>query len=485
MNVHRALLNGATIALTLLPLGCGTSPKALHKEVNPWIGTGGHGHTYPGATSPFGMVQLSPDTRLEGWDGCGGYHDTDSVIYGFSHTHLQGTGVSDYGDILIMPCTQFGPGEVWRDKYKSTFDKGSESGHAGYYSVTLEDHGIDAELTTTTRVGVHRYSLAHPDTVTLIVDLDHRDELIHYSIEPRGDDMLVGHRVSDNWAKEQHVYFAMKFDRPFVWGDQLGEITRIDTLEDGSTVQEMSMVPVFVADFGVVSELNVHVGLSFCDIEGAIQNLNEEAPTFDFDRHRAACERSWDEQLGRIQIDGGTADERTTFYTALYHATTVPNLASDVDGRYRGTDLNVHVLTDPGDEHYTVFSLWDTYRALHPLLAWIEPNRTRNMVNSMLRMYEDGGQLPVWELASNYTGCMIGYHSVPVIVDANAWGIGGWDENLALEAMVQAADSMHLGLDAFDALGFIPSDHEHESVSKTLEYAFDDACISRHARSGK
>ena len=483
MNVHRALLNGATIALTLLPLGCGTSPKALHKEVNPWIGTGGHGHTYPGATSPFGMVQLSPDTRLEGWDGCGGYHDTDSVIYGFSHTHLQGTGVSDYGDILIMPCTQFGPGEVWRDKYKSTFDKGSESGHAGYYSVTLEDHGIDAELTTTTRVGVHRYSLAHPDTVTLIVDLDHRDELIHYSIEPRGDDMLVGHRVSDNWAKEQHVYFAMKFDRPFIWGDQLGEITRIDTLEDGSTVQEMSMVPVFVADFGVISELNVHVGLSFCDIEGAIQNLNEEAPTFDFDSHRAACERSWDEQLGRIQIDGGTADERTTFYTALYHATTVPNLASDVDGRYRGTDLNVHVLTDPGDEHYTVFSLWDTYRALHPLLAWIEPNRTRNMVNSMLRMYEDGGQLPVWELASNYTGCMIGYHSVPVIVDANAWGIGGWDENLALEAMVQAADSMHLGLDAFDALGFIPSDHEHESVSKTLEYAFDDACISRHARS--
>ena len=482
MNDHRTLLNWVTLALALVPFGCGTSPKALHREVNPWIGTGGHGHTYPGATSPFGMVQLSPDTRLEGWDGCGGYHDTDSVIYGFSHTHLQGTGVSDYGDILLMPCTQFGPGEVWRDKYKSTFDKGSESGHAGYYSVTLDDHGIDVELTATTRVGVHRYSLAQPDTVTLIVDLDHRDELIHYSIEPRGDDMLVGHRVSDNWAKEQHVYFAMKFDRPFVWGDQLGEITRVDTLEDGSTIQEMSMVPVFVADFGVVSELNVHVGLSFCDIEGAIQNLNEEAPSFGFDEHRAACERSWDEQLGRIQIDGGTADERTTFYTALYHATTVPNVASDVDGRYRGTDLNVHALTELGDEHYTVFSLWDTYRALHPLLAWIEPNRTRNMINSMLRMYRDGGQLPVWELASNYTGCMIGYHSVPVMVDAKAWGIDGWDENLALEAMIQAADSMHLGLDAFDALGFIPSDHEHESVSKTLEYAFDDACISRHAR---
>ena len=483
MNALRALLRCIYFPLACLTVGCGTNPKPLHMEVNPWIGTGGHGHTYPGATSPFGMVQLSPDTRLEGWDGCGGYHDTDSVIYGFSHTHLQGTGVSDYGDILIMPCTQFGAGDVWRDKYKSTFDKSSESGHAGHYKVTLKDHGIDAELTTTTRVGVHRYRLHEPDTVTLIVDLDHRDELIHYSIELRGNDMLVGHRVSDNWAEEQHVYFAMKFDRPFNWGDQLGKITRIDTLEDGSTVQEMSMVPVFVADFGVISELNVHVGLSFCDIEGAIQNLNQEAPNFDFDKHLEACERSWDEQLGRIHIDGGTEDERTIFYTALYHATTVPNVASDVDGRYRGTDLNVHALTEPGDEHYTVFSLWDTYRALHPLLAWLEPNRTRNMVKSMLRMYRDGGQLPVWELASNYTGCMIGYHSVPVMVDAKAWQIDGWDETLALEAMVQAADSQHLGLDAVANLGYIPSEHEHESVSKTLEYAFDDACIARHARS--
>ncbi len=427
------------------------------------------------------MVQLSPDTRLEGWDGCGGYHDTDSLIYGFSHTHLQGTGVSDYGDILVMPCTQYRGGETWRDKYKSAFAKSSERGHAGYYAVHLDDHGILAELTTTPRVGIHRYTLDEPDTLTWIVDLDHRDELVHYSIEPRGTRMLVGHRVSQNWAEEQHVYFAMTFDRDFEWGDQLGEITKLDTLEDGSLVQEMSMVPVFVADFGVLSELNVHVGLSFCDIEGAIQNLEREVDGFDFDRHRSQCESQWDEQLGRIRIEGGTQDERTTFYTALYHATTVPNVASDVDGRYRGTDLKVHQLAPGQGEHYSVFSLWDTYRALHPLLAWIEPNRTRDMVRTMLRMYEDGGQLPVWELAANYTGCMIGYHSVPVIVDAEQWGVDGWDPNLALEAMVQAADSMHLGLDAYAALGYIPSDHEHESVSKTLEYAFDDACISRYA----
>ena len=471
----------ALFIASALIFGCGNAPSATHREVNPWIGTGGHGHTYPGSTSPFGMVQLSPDTRLEGWDGCGGYHDTDSVIYGFSHTHLQGTGVSDYGDILVMPCTQFQEGTTWRDKYKSAFVKSSELGHAGYYSVHLEDHGILAELTTTPRVGIHRYTLDEPDTLTWIVDLEHRDELVHYSIEPRGKRMLVGHRVSENWAEEQHVYFAMAFDRDFEWGDQLGEITRVDTMEDGSLVQEMSMVPVFVADFGVLTELNVHVGLSFCDIEGAIGNLEAEASEFDFDFHRAACESSWDEQLGRIHIEGGTSDERTTFYTALYHATTVPNVASDVDGRYRGTDMQVHQLREDDGEHYTVFSLWDTYRALHPLLAWIEPNRTRDMIRTMLRMYQDGGQLPVWELAANYTGCMIGYHSIPVIVDAEQWGLYGWDSELALQAMLQAADSLHLGLDAYMDMGYIPSEHEHESVSKTLEYAFDDACISRYA----
>lgn len=465
----------------LLLASCGRSPVRLHREVNPWIGTGGHGHTYPGATSPFGMVQLSPDTRLEGWDGCGGYHDTDSVIYGFSHTHLQGTGVSDYGDILVMPCTQFREASTWRDKYKSAFDKSSEVGHAGYYACHLTDHAVDAELTSTPRVGVHRYTLEEADSVTWVVDLAHRDELVHYSIEPRGSRMLVGHRVSDNWAKEQHVYFAMSFDRDFTWGDQLGEITKVDTLEDGTIRQEMSMVPVFVADFGVISELNVHVALSFCDIDGAIRNLEAETNGFDFERYRAENETRWDAQLGRIAVDGGAQDERTTFYTALYHATTVPNVANDVDGRYRGTDLQVHQLEPEDGNHYTVFSLWDTYRALHPLLAWIEPIRTRDMVRSMLRMYEDGGQLPVWELAANYTGCMIGYHSVPVIVDAEVWGIDAWGADLALEAMIQAADSMHLGLDAYAELGYIPSDHEHESVSKTLEYAFDDACISRYA----
>jgi predicted alpha-1,2-mannosidase len=449
------------------------------------IGTGGHGHTYPGATSPFGMVQLSPDTRLDGWDGCGGYHYSDSVIYGFSHTHLQGTGVSDYGDILLMPCTQFASGgKSWKDRYKSKFDKNTENAHAGYYSVGLEDHNIKVELTTTDRVGIHRYSLENPDTLTLIIDLEHRDELINYSIYPLDDSTIVGHRLSKNWAEEQHVYFAIRFNKSFSWGDQLSELKSSKTDSSGYTIeQNMEFVPVFAADFGVIDELIVRVGLSFCDIDGAVGNLNTEAPHNNFRKYRSANETRWEKQLSRITVTGATAADQTKFYTSLYHSCTVPNVASDVDGRYRGTDLEIHQLKDDEGLHYTVFSLWDTFRSLHPLLAWIEPGRTRDFIRTMLRMYEDGGQLPVWELAGNYTGCMIGYHSVPVISDAKAWGISGWDEELALKAMIQAADSAHLGLTSYVKWGYIPSERESEGTSKTLEYCFDDACISAFAAS--
>ena len=483
--MSQALRFAFPMMLLSLLWGCAepASPDSLFESVNPLIGTGGHGHTYPGATLPFGMVQLSPDTRLDGWDGCGGYHFSDSMIYGFSHTHLQGTGVSDYGDILIMPCTQFRAGaKSWADRYKSRFEHDQESAHAGYYSVHLEDHGVFAELTATQRVGVHRYQLEQPDTLTLLVDLQHRDELIHYSIEPLNDSTLIGHRLSDNWAREQHVYFAMRFDRPFEWQDQLSEIQITETLEDGTTLQSMEYVPVFACDFGVTDELNVRVGLSFVDIEGALNNLEQEAPHADFDKYRHQAEQAWETQLKAIEVEGGTADERTVFYTALYHSFTTPNVASDIDGKYRGTDLNIHQLGPDDGLHYTVFSLWDTFRSLHPLLNYLEPQRSRDFVRTMLRMFSDGDQLPVWELAGNYTGCMIGYHSVPVIQDAVSWGINGFNQNLALQAMLQAADSAHLGLPAYSSFGYIPLDEEHESVSKTLEYAFDDACIAAFAK---
>lgn len=482
---HKALKNlinrWSLLFIIVGSMGCATDSRPLFLEVNPFIGTGGHGHTYPGATVPFGMVQLSPDTRLTGWDGCGGYHHSDSSIYGFSHTHLQGTGVSDYGDILFMPTTKFHKANTWADRYKSNFVHLNEAAHAGYYSVFLEDHEVFAELTATERVGIHRYSLEQPDTLTLIIDMQHRDALTHYSIYPLDDSTLVGHRVSDNWAREQHVYFVARFDRPFQWQDQLSELETIGVNDDGELEQTMSFVPVFACNFGVVDELNINVGLSFVSIEGALDNLKHEAPSHDFDLYRQAAENSWENQLSAIQIKGGTPDERSIFYTALYHSCTVPNIANDVSGAYRGTDLKIHQLS-PSESHYTVFSLWDTFRALHPLLNWIEPERSLDFVKTMLRMYEEGGQLPVWELAANYTGCMIGYHSVPVIQDAVTWGIENFDHSLALDAMIQAADSAHLGLPAYQSLGYIPLDVEHESVSKTLEYAFDDACIAQFAR---
>lgn len=474
------------LALATALFSCTQQPDSerlpLHAQVDPFIGTGGHGHTYPGATSPFGMVQLSPDTRLEGWDGCGGYHYSDSVIYGFSHTHLQGTGVSDYGDILFMPCTQFKAGQdTWRDRYASRFDHGSESAHAGYYQVHLGDHGIGVELTSTPRTGIQRYRLDQADTLTLVIDLEHRDELLQYSIYPLDDSTLVGHRVSEAWAREQHVYFAARFSAPFAWRDAFGDVITRGVREDGTLEQIMEYVPVFAADFGVVDSLIVRTGISLVDIEGAVRNLEAEAPHGDFDRYVRENEARWDEQLGRMEVEGGSPADRTNFYTALYHSCTVPNLASDADGRYRGTDLQVHQLAEQEGDHYTVFSLWDTFRALHPLLNWLEPERTRDFARTFLRMYEQGGQLPVWELAANYTGCMIGYHSVPVLADAWTWGIRDFDAPLALEAMVQAADSAHLGLPAYRNLGYIPSEREHESVSKTLEYAFDDACIAQFA----
>jgi predicted alpha-1,2-mannosidase len=485
MNSHSFLLTALAAAIilagcTLASDGPEDRHRPAHLQVDPFIGTGGHGHTYPGPTRPFGMVQLSPDTRLTGWDGCSGYHFSDDTIFGFSHTHLQGTGVSDYGDILFMPCTQFADGNKWRDRYKSAFRKETETAHAGHYQVTLDDHELLVELTATERVGIHQYVPLGRDSVTLIVDLDHRDELTAYSIYPLDDSTLVGHRVSDNWAKEQHVYFAARFSQTFSWLDALSEVTVTGREPDGTLLQEVSYVPVFAADFGAVDTLIARVAMSFVDIEGALSNLEAEAPHTDFARYRSDAESAWDEQLNRIEIEGGTTSDQTIFRTALYHSCTTPNLASDVDGRYRGTDLQVHTLP-AGETHYTIFSLWDTFRALHPLLNWVEPNRSRDFIRTFLRMYEEGGQLPVWELAANYTGCMIGYHSVPVIVDAWSWGVRDFDEALALEAMVHSADREELGLGVYAGLGYIPMEAEHESVSKTLEYAFDDACIANFA----
>jgi predicted alpha-1,2-mannosidase len=435
-------------------------------EVDTRIGTGGHGHTFPGPTLPFGMVQLGPDTRLSGWDGCSGYHHDDRVIHGFSHTHLSGTGVSDYGDVLLMPSIADEPtleGQLGIAGYPRAahFDHAQELAQPGYYAVTLQEPGIEVELTTTDRVGIHRYRFGPGRTPLVDLDLGHRDALIEARVEQIGPRELAGVRRSNAWARDQHVYFVARFSRDIVAIEPLAE--------------HRSRLRFAVDD----APLLVRVGISAVDVAGARANLDAEAPHEDFERYRAAAQARWRAALGKIVIEGGSAEQRTTFYTALYHAMLAPNLYQDVDGRFRGRDLEVHA--DEGFTNYTVFSLWDTFRAAHPLLTLLEPARTQDFIATMLAHYRHGGRLPVWELAGNETDTMIGYHAVPVIVDAWVKGVRGFDAKLALEAMLHSATLDHLGLPAYRTHGYIPIEAEPESVSKTLEYAYDDWCIARFA----
>lgn len=435
--------------------------------VNPFIGTGGHGHTFPGATVPFGMVQLSPDTRIDGsWDGCGGYHYSDSLIYGFSHTHLSGTGVSDYGDILLMPMP-FGKASEKRSDYASKFSHQREKAGAGWYEVMLDKHNVKAELTALQKVGFHRYTFSeHKGAVVL--DLRHRDQTIRSGVEWISDRVIRGYRISNAWAKEQHVYFAMEFSEPFV---PQGELNGAVLTKDYALLNFDKLID---------RKLEVRVGISFTSMDGAMQNLESEDDHRNFDAAKAAAHNYWLDALGRVQVDGGSETQNRIFYTALYHSLLQPNVVSDNDGKYRGMDNRIHQA-----EHdvYSVFSLWDTFRAAHPLYAILYPKRQADFIKTFLLMYEQGGRLPVWELAANETDCMIGYHSVSVIADSWFKGIRDFDSTLALKAMQKSATWNHLGLPAYMYKGHLTIDDEPESVSKTLEYAYDDWCIARFAES--
>jgi predicted alpha-1,2-mannosidase len=448
--------------------------------VNPFVGTGGHGHTFPGATRPFAMVQLSPDTRLEGWDGCSGYHDSDRVIYGFSHTHLSGTGVSDYGDILLMPSTgplqlKNGFKESPKNGYCSRFLKAKEQASPGYYKVTLEDSKIDVELTSTDRVGFHKYTFPKTDQAHIIIDLDHRDPLISQSLEFLDSKTLVGVRQSKAWASDQIVYFVAEFSKAFEsYGFERETPQKTGVLK--TAIHKKAYVN-FSTKAGEV--VFVKVALSAVSIKGARKNMAIELPHWNFDRVRAQSTQVWNKALGKIVIEGKQEEQKRVFYTALYHSMIAPNLFSDQDGQYRGMDRKIHNAKD--GPQYTVFSLWDTFRATHPLLTLIEQKRTTDFIKTFLRQYKDGGQLPIWELSGNYTGCMIGYHSIPVILDAYIKGLRDYDARLALKAMVHSANQDKLGLKDYRRRGYIDSGDEAESVSKTLEYAYDDWCIAQLA----
>ncbi len=453
------------LLLPLIVLAACSNPKPLTSFVDPFIGTGGHGHTFPGATRPFAMVQLSPDTRLTGWDGCSGYHYTDSIIYGFSHTHLSGTGISDYGDILLMPYsgeTYFNNGADGEKGYSSFFKKSLEKASPGYYEVFLEDHQVKVELASTDRVGIHNYTFENIENRKIMIDLDHRDLVTSSALVQVNEFELSGHRHSSGWAADQRVFFNIQFDQP---------ILNIKWKTDEEKGIKAAL------DFGAGdAELKVKVAISSVDEEGAKRNLEAEIPDWNFEKVKMDSEGIWKKQLSKIMVEGGTETQKRVFYTSLYHTMIAPNLFMDVDGRYLGTDLKIHQAEN--HTNYTIFSLWDTFRSTHPLYTLIERERTNDFINTFLAQYQQGGQLPVWELAGNYTGTMIGYNAVPVITDAYVKGIQDFDAELALEAMQHSAMQDKLGIDYFRNNGYISAGQEAESVSKTLEYAYDDWTIA-------
>ena len=416
-------------------------------HIDPFIGTGGHGHTHPAATAPFGMVQIGPDTRREGWDGCSGYHFTDSTVWGFSHTHLSGTGVGDYGDFLFKP---------WGGPFADSpvaFDKSSERASAGTYSVRLTN-GTQAEFTAAERGGFHRYQYAEDQSPELWIDLNYRDRVLRASARLEGS-VLHLKRVSQGWAKEQHAYLAV-------------------LLPVGATVDIVDSLQVRISLPSRSAELAV--GFSGTDGQGAQRNLRTTlASSRNFEGCAARSSTLWQAELDRAQVTGGSAAQKRIYATALYHAFSVPNLWSDADGRYRGMDGRIH--SDADHAHYTVFSLWDTYRTAHPLYALIQPERTQDFIATMLDHFDQSGRLPVWELAANETDCMIAYHSVSVLADAQAKGYEIDSERL-LKAMVATAQTPVFGIPIYRTNGYLSIQDESESVSKTLEYSYDDATIA-------
>ena len=455
-----------SVAAALLAVISCTGEKTAVEAVDPFIGTGFHGHTYPGATVPAGMVQLSPDTRNTGWDGSSGYHYSDNTILGFSHTHLSGTGCADLGDFLFTPALGDVPvkdGAYAVDPLPFTHE--DEMASPGYYRVRFPERGITAELTAGPHTGIHRYTFNGKGERHLLIDMKHnigetapRDIFL----QAVGDTLVQGGRIVDGWTHDRHVFFSARFSVPFTaCKTEGGDRWLLSFPED-------------------IEELTVAVGLSAVDTDGAANNRRFEAAN-GFDEARAAARWRWAQELGRITVEGGTPAQRTTFYTALYHTMVTPDLQSDLDGRYRNHRQEV-VQAPPVHDYYSTLSLWDTFRSWNPLQVLLNPKLVEDMVFSMLDMYDCDGRLPMWPLGSADTYCMIGYHAVPVIADAWLRGIRSFDGEKARAAMV-ASSNLDPGSEAYTAYGYAPSDGVTESVSKTIEFAYDDWCIARMAES--
>lgn len=475
-------------------------PKEYTDSVNVFIGTGGHGHTFPGATLPHGMVQLSPDTRLFGWDACSGYYYDDTSIMGFTHTHLSGTGIGDYGDILFMPVVGekpliAGTAENPDEGYRSHFSHEQESARPGYYQVLLQDDSINVELTATLRAGLHRYTYPKASDARLIVDMEptiHGHQHPVTQIRVVNDSTIAGMKYTVGWAKHHYVYFYAVFSNPFDYKLYSGTEYQSDstsvTVNTAKAVMSFRNLP---ADGRVLAK----VGISSVDEEGARLNVEAEIPNWDFEGVMKQANTVWNETFGKIDIETSDNDSRTVFYTSLYHAFIQPSLASDVDGRYR--TMGHEIKQDASYTNYMVFSLWDTFRAAHPLYTIVTPEQNQAFIRSLLRKYDEGGILPKWELASNETGTMIGYHAVSVIADAMMKKQCDFDVKKALEACIRSSvydttgvtpmmdrqilngKLMPVSIKYKNELGYIPCDKVGGSVSQGLEFAYNDWLIAQ------
>lgn len=469
--------NLSTLLLACCVLLCSNLMAQRAKQVNPFIGTAEHGHTYPGAVAPFGMVQLSPDTRLDGWDGCSGYHYSDSVVYGFSHTHLSGTGCLDYGDILFIPVDQ----NATFDNYASGFKHQNEKAWAGYYCVKLDRYDITAELTATERAGYHRYTFNKQGaTKMLLIDLKHRDYCISSSYQQIDKYTLTGSRNSKAWNPNQKLFFATKFSLP------------IKEIKEQNIDGRIKLIITFEDQAQNDNTLEASVAISSVSEQGALINLDAESAQ-NFASAQKESEYLWNRELGKIDIVGGTKEQQTVFYTALYHSMIAPNIYSDANGAYCGMDGKIY--NTKGYARYSVFSLWDTFRTLHPLLTIIDRKRSFDFVNSALDMYKQSGVLPVWELWGYETYCMIGMHGISMLTDCYRKGIYG-DNELTLQAMINNASYWRrkqnmlshnttnfpsFGLEFFDSCKYISSEWENESVSKNIEYSYNMWCVAQIA----
>ena len=467
MNLSRIFL---IAALGLASCAQPAADDDLTRYVDPKIGTGGHGHVFVGANVPFGLVQLGPTSIPQEWDWTSGYHESDSTVIGFSHTHLSGTGIGDLFDVTVMPvvgevtCAR-GMADDPASGMWSYADRTKEVVRPGYYSVPLVRYGITAEMTATSRVGFHRYTFPAADDAAVIFDLENGgcwDKATETHIEPSGDSRLVGWRYSSGWAKDQRVWFVAEFSRPFASFEQVGEHyarVNFDTTEGGQLMLKVALSPV--------------------SVEGAEANLAAELPGWDFDATAAAAAAAWNAQLAKVKITTSDETAKRIFYTGLYHTMVAPSEFCDVNGDYRGADGAVH--RNPGHTTYTTFSLWDTYRAAMPLMTILHPDRMPDIVNTMLAIADEQGRLPVWHLWGNETDCMVGNPGIPVVADAIVKGIGGFDRERAFEAIRRTAMNPDRGNGLRMKYGYIPCDLFNEAVAYDMEYALADGAAARAA----